>query len=817
MNSRKTFPTLLLASAALLAASRSRAADFYAAPNGSRTGTGSQSSPWDLQTALSQPSAVHPGDTIWLRGGRYVGTYRSSLTGTAAAPIKVRQFPGERATVDGNAGTTLAAAMDATTTTCTLAANLYGPNTVLRIDSEDVYLWGPTLSPQRGWNGTTPAPHAAGAAVSTNTVALAIDGAYTWYMGFEIMNSSGARSNATTGSLPPDRLGYAIDDNGPGTKVINMVLHDAGQGLGLWTPATDAEAYGNVISYNGWDASDRGHGHGIYTQNQAPSVRRVVDNILFDQFAIGVQAYTGGGSIDNIQLEGNVAFGNGALSKTSGYTYNLLVGGMVVAASPSLVSNFTYTPPAAGGNVDLGYNAGCTNAAVSNNYFTGANSLAVVACATGLSISGNTFYGGTSGFTPSTFPSNTYLSARPTANRVFVRPNQYEAGRANVVVYNWQLLSSVSVDLSGVLQAGAAFEVRNAQDFFAAPVLSGTYAGGAVSIPMGPHSVAAPVGAPAPPAIGPEFGVFVVLTVAPPPACTYALGATSASVGAAGGSGSVAVTAGSGCAWTASSGASWLTITGGTSGAGNGTASWSAAANSGCSGRSASLTIAGKTYTVTQAAGTGAASISPTAATTSSGSGGGTISVTIGAGCAWTAASNAPWLTITAGKSGTGNSTVNYTIASNSACSRTGTLTVAGKTFTVSQSAGGSCSPGFFPVSPCRVLDTRLAPAPLGGPSLAAEGKRVFPVTASSCRIPPTAKSVSVNVTAVLPAANGSLHAYPGNVTPTSATILSFRKGRTRAATAVLSLATDGSGTLGFWNESTGSLDILLDVSGYFE
>src|SRR5512141_214652 len=111
-----------------LAADEPQASDFFVAPDGSPNGGGSQAHPWDLQTALSQPPAVRAGDTIWLRGGRYVGTFRSALTGTPAAPIKVRQYPGERATLDGNAATTLAAAMDAATTVCPLAANLYGPN-----------------------------------------------------------------------------------------------------------------------------------------------------------------------------------------------------------------------------------------------------------------------------------------------------------------------------------------------------------------------------------------------------------------------------------------------------------------------------------------------------------------------------------------------------------------------------------------------------------------------------------------------------------------------------------------------------------------
>src|SRR6185503_3297976 len=76
-------------------------ASFYVATNGSSSGNGSITSPWNLQTALNHPSSVHPGDTIWLRGGTYVGQFTSSLTGTASSPIVVRQYPGERATIDG--------------------------------------------------------------------------------------------------------------------------------------------------------------------------------------------------------------------------------------------------------------------------------------------------------------------------------------------------------------------------------------------------------------------------------------------------------------------------------------------------------------------------------------------------------------------------------------------------------------------------------------------------------------------------------------------------------------------------------------------
>src|SRR5213078_3276221 len=65
-----------------------------------------QCRPWNLATALSGGNGkVQPGDTVWLRGGTYAGQFRSTLTGTAAAPIVVRQYPGERAIIDGGGST----------------------------------------------------------------------------------------------------------------------------------------------------------------------------------------------------------------------------------------------------------------------------------------------------------------------------------------------------------------------------------------------------------------------------------------------------------------------------------------------------------------------------------------------------------------------------------------------------------------------------------------------------------------------------------------------------------------------------------------
>ncbi len=84
--------------------------------------------------------------------------------------------------------------------------------------------------------------------------------------------------------------------------------------------------------------------------------------------------------------------------------------------------------------------------------------------------------------------------------------------------------------------------------------------------------------------------------------CTYSISPTSAQFSASGGTGKVSVTTQAGCAWTASSSASWLTITSGGSGSGSGTVKYSVSANTGTSSRTATSTFAKNVFTVTQSA-----------------------------------------------------------------------------------------------------------------------------------------------------------------------------------------------------------------------
>ena len=96
-------------------------------------------------------------------------------------------------------------------------------------------------------------------------------------------------------------------------------------------------------------------------------------------------------------------------------------------------------------------------------------------------------------------------------------------------------------------------------------------------------------------------GVAVAVNQA---ACSYAISPGGQIFPAVGGSGTIAVTAGSACAWTVANTNAWITFTGATGGTGNGTLTFTVgSASTAASGRSGTFTVAGLTFTVDQQAG----------------------------------------------------------------------------------------------------------------------------------------------------------------------------------------------------------------------
>ncbi|HSK70319.1 MAG TPA: BACON domain-containing carbohydrate-binding protein, partial [Pyrinomonadaceae bacterium] len=185
-----------------------------------------------------------------------------------------------------------------------------------------------------------------------------------------------------------------------------------------------------------------------------------------------------------------------------------------------------------------------------------------------------------------------------------------------------------------------------------------------------------------------------------PTNCVFSLGSTSQNFNFTGGSGNFTVNTGAGCAWTAASNASWITITSGASGSGSGTVSYSISANSGGE-RSGTITAGGQTFTITQASVCTflVSQIGGSIPEISANGGNLGFSVTTQAGCQWVATSNASWITIASGSSGTGNGTVTLNFAPNSGASRSGSVTIAGQTLNFLQNGQPPCSYSLSPSS----------------------------------------------------------------------------------------------------------------------
>ncbi len=119
----------------------------------------------------------------------------------------------------------------------------------------------------------------------------------------------------------------------------------------------------------------------------------------------------------------------------------------------------------------------------------------------------------------------------------------------------------------------------------------------------------------------------------------------------------------------------------------------------------------------------------------------------------------------------------------------------------------------YYPVTPCRLVDTRGPAGPLGAPALAAFSQRAFTLT-GACGVPAGAVALSANVTVTQTGGAGSLRFYPGDSVPSSATTISFGAGATRANNAHLKLAADGS--VGVASDAPGTVHVIVDVSGYY-
>ena len=120
----------------------------------------------------------------------------------------------------------------------------------------------------------------------------------------------------------------------------------------------------------------------------------------------------------------------------------------------------------------------------------------------------------------------------------------------------------------------------------------------------------------------------------------------------------------------------------------------------------------------------------------------------------------------------------------------------------------------FYPVTPCRVFDTRKPTGHLGGPYLHGTRERDFPVLESNCQIPASAQAYSINFT-VVPWQNQPLGYLSAWAAGSNQPLVSTLNNPTATVVANAAIVPAGvGGAIAVYPDQ--NTDLVADMNGYF-
>ena len=310
--------------------------EFHVFPvNGSTTvgtpnGNGSIERPWDLQTALSQSSEnVNGGDVIWIHEGVYTGRYRSVLESTKTnKKITVSAFKNDKVILNGNT------------------------------EGKVNYV-------------------------------LQVNGSHVIYKNFEVTYLGDfSRLDSDVDFKAAVGINH---QKGEDCMFQNLIIHNIpGSGIGSWK-ATGGTVIENCMIYNNGYQGKRGHGVGIYIQNQSDKIRQINNNIIFNNYYKGIEVWsaTSGSKLEFVKyvnLTNNIIFNNG--SPAGKHVDNVIIAskdaeGINVAKHINVLNNVLYHNVdfndsknyGYGTSLALGFNANAPveDVSVQNNIIIGKN------------------------------------------------------------------------------------------------------------------------------------------------------------------------------------------------------------------------------------------------------------------------------------------------------------------------------------------------------------------------------------------------------------------------------------------------------------
>ncbi len=485
------------------------AGSFFISPTAtSHNASGTQLDPWPFLDFFEDQSRVPCGSIVWQRGGTYshdrtsydpIGAFfKFTRSCTAGTEIIYKNFPGEELLYDA-------------------AAPCVGNSGYALI-------------------------------IVTGNYTILDGGFNSWRM----TNSDGScRVLTTCGSNPTPNPIRALFNQADHVIYRGLVWHDFGDGLADNGANADGTRFqGQIVFHIGWNAPDRGHGHGCYTHSDAwATIRKyIIESFFFRNQEFGCKIFSQSGAPVGNYLIDSTAFlagrNDAGTRRGTGTGTSFLVQG----SNPENIHlNEVYT--VAG---DIRFNVDAVNAPglrITNSIIDGGfginqpngavvtgnifsrfgtpNGSAWFNSTTGVSwetawldYDFNTFYAprtGGNGFTnnsnvyqwsayqalglnaSSTYDNTNFpaVGASPSGsatNYIRVRPSTVTPGTGNVMVYNWKNLSAVDADVSTILKVGDPYEVLDVQCWSCGPIATGIYAGGNISLDMTLTTIQAPVG-----------------------------------------------------------------------------------------------------------------------------------------------------------------------------------------------------------------------------------------------------------------------------------------------------------------------------------
>jgi hypothetical protein len=120
---------------------------------------------------------------------------------------------------------------------------------------------------------------------------------------------------------------------------------------------------------------------------------------------------------------------------------------------------------------------------------------------------------------------------------------------------------------------------------------------------------------------------------------------------------------------------------------------------------------------------------------------------------------------------------------------------------------------GFYPMTPCRLVDTRPgAPSTIITGALTGGTSTTLPILSSSCHVPSTAQAYSLNFTLVPPGPVNYLTVYPTGESLPIVSTMNDPTGSVQANAAIAPAGTGGS----IEAYVTQTTDLVVDINGYF-